>query len=82
MVPEDYEPTNEDTLPEVYLRLAKKPFGFDVITDKGFDKTDGSYPWWNFVWVPIVLRNRNTKQSLNEEIVGKRGHREKFRRTA
>ena len=74
MVPHDYEPSDEP-LPEVYLRLAKIPPGFDVIADKGFDKTDGLYPWWNLVWVPIVLRNRNVKQSLTEEIVGKRGHR-------
>jgi hypothetical protein len=74
MVPEDYEPGDEP-MPRVWQRLAKIPEEVDVIADKGFDKSSGCYPWWNYVWCPIILRDRNIKQTLPEEMVGRTGHR-------
>jgi hypothetical protein len=59
-VSDDYEPPDEP-ISDLYVRLAKIPDGFIVLGDKGFEKTDSSYPFWNQVWTPIVLRGRNVK---------------------
>lgn len=74
MVPEGYDPGDEP-MPRVWQRLAKIPKEVDVIADKGFDKTSGCYPWWNYVWCPIILRDRNIKQTLPQEMLGRTGHR-------
>eukprot|EP00978_Attheya_sp_CCMP212_P048618 scaffold551240_cov134-Attheya_sp.AAC.1 len=56
--------------PDVPLRLNKIPPGWELLGDKGFDGTDRFFPNFNPVRTPLMLRTRQVKQYLRDEIFG------------
>ena len=61
--------------PKIPLRLNTIPPGMEILGDKGFDGTDRFFPSMNPVRTPLLLRSRDVKQYLSEEIFGSDGNR-------
>lgn len=73
-LPEGYRADYTDAdVPQIALRLAKIPPGWELLGDKGFEKTDRFFPFMNAVRTPLVLRSRDTKQYRTVELAGEDG---------
>ena len=51
----------EATEPTIWLRSEKPPFDGEYLEDKGFEKTDRLFEYFNWLRCPRTLRNRNVK---------------------
>jgi hypothetical protein len=69
LVPQGYERLQEDR--DVFLRLHKMPPKTEGLGDKGFEKTERFFPYFNKIRTPRVLRPREVKQYHEDELLAK-----------
>jgi hypothetical protein len=63
---------NSPPPPDVWIRLAKIAPGVEGLADKGFERTDRYFPFFNAIRTPRVLRGRKVKQYHEDELEPKR----------